>query len=233
MQKRVVLVTAAAAALGVAAVVLGFIAESAKSKSFVGYIRERCVYRRTAALACGIAAALLALAAVALVTAATGCFGRYGGGATGRRRVAVARLSGLAWVLVVVAAALFLYGAAMNRGGTRGLSASRPRVRRYGPYYYYYGCAVLRSGVFASASIIAAAATACAIAAYVYLQKADETAPVVLGQYAAQGGGVAMGQPQWAQPYPQAYPPPVGYPAAAPPYGGGYGATKQQPAGTA
>lgn len=122
-------------------------------------------------------------------------------------------------MLVAVAAALFLYGASLNRGGTRGLSTSRrgPRYSRT----YYYGCAVLKNGIFSLASILSAAATACAVAAYVFLQRADEPYPQP-GQFA--GPGVAMGQPQWAQPYP---PPPMAYPAP-PPYGG-YGA--KQPGG--
>lgn len=226
MQKRVVLVSAAVAVLGVTAAALGFAAEATKSKAFVGYVGQRCVYRRTPALACGVAAALLAVAGLALATAASGCFGRAGGGYyapdAGRRRATASKLSGVAWVLVVAAVVMFLYGAALNRGGTRGLSTSR-RGRRYSGYYY--GCVVLKSGVFATASIISAGATACAIAAYVFLQQTDEPAP---GQFAQ--GGVAMGQPQWSQPYPPAYPPPpMAYPA--PPQYGGYGA--KQPAGPA
>jgi hypothetical protein len=129
-------------------------------------------------------------------------------------------------VVVAVAAVMFLYGAAMNRGGTRDVSASRPG-RRYGRGYYY-GCTVLKSGVFATASVLSAVATGCAIAAYVYFQRTDD--PAAPGQFVAPG--VAMGQPQWAQPYPSPpYPPPMAYPAP-PQYGhGGYG--PKQPAGTA
>ncbi|KAG2659651.1 uncharacterized protein LOC120707926 [Panicum virgatum] len=220
MEKRVVLVSAAVAVLGAAAAVLGFVAEGTKSKAFVEFDGQRCVYRRTPALVFGVVAALLALA---LATAASGCFGR-GAPASGRRRATAFKLSTVAWVLVVVAVVMFLYGAAMNRGGTRGLSTSR-RGRFY-RRTYYYGCAVLRNGIFSTASILSAAAAACAVAAYVYLHQMDGPAPP--GPFAAPG--VAMGQPQWAQPYPPPpYPPPMGYPAP-PPYGG-YGA--KQPAGTA
>ena len=54
----------------------------------------RCEYRRTPALAWGVLAAVLSLAAVALVTAASGCFGRFSAaapGAAGRRRGGCAR----------------------------------------------------------------------------------------------------------------------------------------------
>ncbi|CAN6238591.1 unnamed protein product [Urochloa humidicola] len=235
MQKRVVLVSAAVAALGLAATVLGFVAEATKSKAFVGFDGRRCVYRRTPALVFGAAAAVLALAALALATAASGCFGRSGRYAYGRRHATVAKLSIVAWVLAAVAAALFLYGAALNQGGTRGLS--RGRRGRFYNRNYYYGCVVLKNGIFSAASILAAAGSAFAIAAYVYLQRADDAA--VPGQFVAPG--VAMGQPQqWSQPYPPpgaAYPPPpppmaYPYPAPPPPQYGGYGATKQ-PAGPA
>lgn len=66
----------------------------------MGFDGSRCVYRRTAALGCGVLAALLALAGLVLVSAASGCFGRYGGGsapATGRRRSSALKLSILAW----------------------------------------------------------------------------------------------------------------------------------------
>ncbi|CAN6273410.1 unnamed protein product [Urochloa humidicola] len=236
MQKRVVLVSAAVAALGLAATVSGFLAEATKSKAFVGYDGRHCVYRRTPALVFGVAAALLALAALALASAASGCFGRsgryYAPPAAGPRRATAAKLSIIAWVLVAIAAALFLYGAALNRGGTRELS--RGKRGRFYNRTYYYGCVVLKSGIFSGASILAAAASASAVAAYVYLQRTEEAG--VPGQFVAPG--VAMGQPQWSQPYPPpapAYPPPppamaYPYPAAPPPYGG-YGA--KQPAGPA
>ncbi|OEL25043.1 hypothetical protein BAE44_0013938 [Dichanthelium oligosanthes] len=194
--------------------------------AFVGYDGVRCVYRRTPALGCGVFAAVFALAGMVLATVASGCFGRYGVNAPafGRRRATAVKLSSVAWVLLVVATVLFIYGAILNRGGTRGLTTSR-QGRRYNRTYYY-GCAVLKNGIFSVASIFSAAATACAITAYVFLQQtADE--PAVPGQFSAPG--VAMGQPQWSQPYPPpAYPPPMGYPAP-PPYGG-YGA--KQTAGT-
>lgn len=85
MQKRALVVCAAAAVLGLAAAVLGFAAERFKNKAFVRSDVFRCEYRRTPALGCGVLAALLSLAAVALVTAASGCFGRFGAAAPGTR----------------------------------------------------------------------------------------------------------------------------------------------------
>jgi hypothetical protein len=66
------------------------------AQAFVGFDRQRCVYRRTPALVFGVIAALLALAALALATAASGCFGR-GAPASGRRRATAFKLSTVAW----------------------------------------------------------------------------------------------------------------------------------------
>jgi hypothetical protein len=58
------------------------------AQAFVSSDVFRCEYRRTPALFCGVLAALLSLTAVALVTAASGCFGCCCGSALppGRRR---------------------------------------------------------------------------------------------------------------------------------------------------
>ncbi|RLM77915.1 uncharacterized protein C2845_PM12G19910 [Panicum miliaceum] len=172
----------------------------------------------TPAFGCGIAAALLSLAGVSLVTAASGCFGRFGAAAA----VAPARgtvrkvCAALAWLLVVAAAVMFLCGASRNVGGTGGFTAveRRPGSSSDGRAFDFV-CTELRDGVFESASLAAAAGIACAIAAYVdALRQRDQTATL----------GVAMGQPQWSSQPP--YPAPVAYP----PYCG-YGA--KQPAGAA
>ncbi|CAD6250382.1 unnamed protein product [Miscanthus lutarioriparius] len=121
-----------------------------------------------------------------------------------------------------MAVVMFLYGAAMKRG----LSTTSRSGWRFN-HAYYYGCTDLKSDIFFTASILSAGATGYAIAAYVNFQRTDEPA---LGQFIELG--VAMGQPQWAQPYPPPpYPPPMANPAP-PQYGhGGYG--PRQPAGTA
>lgn len=71
----------------------------------MGYDGRRCLYRRTPALGFGVLAALLALAGLALATAASGCFGRYGRGggapATGRNRASAFKLSIVAWYVPI------------------------------------------------------------------------------------------------------------------------------------
>ncbi|CAL4968335.1 unnamed protein product [Urochloa decumbens] len=220
MQKRAVAVSVAAALLGLAAAALGFAAEHFKHKALVGRSGAlRCEYRRTPALGCGILAAALSLSAAVVVTAASGCFSRCGAGAaaaeSGRRRATGRNvLATLAWLLVLSAAAMFLYGASRNTGGTGNSFTAVSRRRPGGGSDIDIVCSELRDGVFVSAAIDAAIGIACAIAAYVdIVRHRDRTVTL---------GVVAMGQP--------AYPAPVAYPAQ-PPYGG-YGGAKQ-PGGTA
>ncbi|CAN6252252.1 unnamed protein product [Urochloa humidicola] len=222
MQKRAVLVCVVAVLLGLLAVVLGFAAEHFQKKAFVRADVFRCYYRRTQALGCGIVAALLSLAAVTLVTAASGCFCCSGGGAAagGRRRRGCARTACavVAWLQVVSAAVTFLYGASRNAGGTGGFTAVRRRPGRDSSSGdgFDFVCDDIRDGVFVSASVTAAIAIFCAITAYVdALQHRNRTPTPTLG--------IAM--------EPQA--PPVAYPAQVPLNGvGGYGAAKQ-PGGSA
>ncbi|CAN6245059.1 unnamed protein product [Urochloa humidicola] len=219
MQKRALAVCVAAALLGLAAAAMGFAAEYFKHKAFVGRTDAlRCEYRRTPALGCGVLAAALSLAALALVTAASGCFLRCGAAAPaaeGGRRRSTARnvLATLAWLLVLAAAVMFLYGASRNAGGTG--SSFTAVSSRDGSGGFDFVCSELRDGLFVAASIKAAVGIACAIAAYVDIVRHRDDRTVTLG--------VAMGQPT--------YPAPMAYPPAQPPYGG-YGGAKQ-PGGTA
>ncbi|CAO2046516.1 unnamed protein product [Urochloa humidicola] len=220
MQKRALAVCVAAALLGLVAAALGFAAEYFKHKAFVGRTDAlRCEYRRTPALGCGVLAAALSLAALALTTAASGCFLRCGAaapaaekGRTSARNV----LATLAWLLVLAAVVMFLYGASRNAGGTGSSFTATSSRDSDGDLEFV--CSELRDGLFVAASINAAVGIACAIAAYVDIVRHRDDRTVTLG--------VAMGgQPA----YPAA---PVAYPAQ-PPYGGyGYGGAKQ-PGGTA
>ncbi|CAL4886796.1 unnamed protein product [Urochloa decumbens] len=214
MQKRAVLVCMAATLLGLLAVVLGFAAEHFQKKAFVRSDVSGCHYRRTQALGCGVVAALLSLAAVTLVTAASGCFCCSGGRRRGCARTACAVV---AWLQVVSAAVTFLYGASRNAGGTGGFTAVRRRPGRDSPSGgggFDFVCDDLRDGVFVSASVTAAIGIFCAITAYVdALQHRNHRTPTL---------GVAMEQ----------QPPPVAYPAQ-PPNGAGNGAAAKQPGGSA
>ncbi|KAM0869559.1 hypothetical protein ACQ4PT_040599 [Festuca glaucescens] len=185
---RVVVVSAAVAALVFVALVLGFVAESANSKSFVGYDGTYCVYRRTAALGCGIAAALFLIAGQAVLGASSGCFGRCGEARarpiSARRRRIVASMYGIYWTLAVATTFMFLYGAWRNRATT-----SRPTRGRY---HSRSGCRmILGRGVFASAAASSALAFVFGITAYVYQEMSDPEEPQ---------GGVAIGQQPHFQP---------------------------------
>ncbi|XBI88442.1 hypothetical protein VPH35_026409 [Triticum aestivum] len=74
VEKHVVVICAAVSALALAAAVLGIIGEATKSRSFVRYNGVNCVYRRTPAFDCGIAAAASLLISQAILTVATGCW---------------------------------------------------------------------------------------------------------------------------------------------------------------
>uniref|UniRef100_A0A0E0CN58 Uncharacterized protein n=1 Tax=Oryza meridionalis TaxID=40149 RepID=A0A0E0CN58_9ORYZ len=213
-------------------------------QSFVRFDGRYCVYRATPALGCGIAAAMLVLSGQAAVTAASGCFGRCrarrGEEAAPtpdeqRRRSVAAWLSVISWVLVAAAVAMFLYGASRNAAVRRGLAAAalglRGRRRGGGGRRNVYGCAVLGSGLFSAASVASLAASACGIAAYVYVEADGEsltltptTPPPRPGGFAGAPGAATGGQPYFQ---PQVAYPATGYaasPAAAPPpppYGGG------------
>ena len=66
------------------------------AQAFVGFDGQRCVYRRTPALGCGVAAALLALTGVAVATAASECLGPDAP-ATGLRRAVAVKYCKNAW----------------------------------------------------------------------------------------------------------------------------------------
>uniref|UniRef100_A0A0E0K276 Uncharacterized protein n=1 Tax=Oryza punctata TaxID=4537 RepID=A0A0E0K276_ORYPU len=221
--KRVVFVSFGAAVLGLLAAILGFVAEGAKSKasslhfgltsrsvlvctrSFVGFDGRYRVYRATPALGCEIAAAVFLLSGQAAVTAASGCFGRWRARRREesaptpdeqRRRSVAVKLSVVSWVLVAAAVAMFLYGASRNAAVRRGLAAAAlgRRGRRRGRGLNVYGCAVLGSGLFSAASVASLAASACGIAAYVYVEGNGESStppPPQPGGFAG-ARGVAM-----------------------------------------
>ncbi|KAM0828568.1 hypothetical protein ACQ4PT_067457 [Festuca glaucescens] len=73
-EKHVVVICVTVGALALAAAVLGIIGEATKSRSFVSYDGVNCVYRRTPAFDCGIAATASLLTGQIILTAATGCW---------------------------------------------------------------------------------------------------------------------------------------------------------------
>ncbi|KAM0887893.1 hypothetical protein ACQ4PT_028697 [Festuca glaucescens] len=208
---RVVVVSAAMAALVFVALVLGFVAESANSKSFVGYDGTYCVYRRTAALGCGIVAALFLIAGQTVLGASSGCFGRCGEARArpicARRRRIVASMYGIYWYVVrthshngtrknSIKDSHLCVG--LSRGRTLAVATtfmflygawqnramtSRPTRGRY---HSRSGCRmILGRGVFASAAASSALAFFFRITAYVYQEMSDPKEPQ---------GGAAMGQ---------------------------------------
>ncbi|KAG2623666.1 hypothetical protein PVAP13_3KG073300, partial [Panicum virgatum] len=167
VEGHVAVICAAVAALALAAAALGIVGEATggKSKSFVRYDGATCVYRRTPAFGCGVAAAASLLTGQLVLSAAAGCWGRCRARAGGdvRRAGAVVASSLLSWFLAILAASAFLVGALRNQSGER-----RPR----GDVSTYYRCTVLVAGVFAGGSFLAIAAAAVGIGSYVALEEA-------------------------------------------------------------
>ncbi|EAZ23758.1 hypothetical protein OsJ_07465 [Oryza sativa Japonica Group] len=135
-----------------------------------------------------------------------------------------------------------LYGASRNAAVREGARGGRPwagKAGKAGPGAAAAGpqrvraAPVLGSGLFSAASVASLAASACGIAAYVYVEADGEsltltptTPPPRPGGFAGAPGSATGGQPYFQ---PQVAYPATGYvanPAAAPPptpYGGGGG----------
>uniref|UniRef100_K3ZC74 CASP-like protein n=2 Tax=Setaria italica TaxID=4555 RepID=K3ZC74_SETIT len=194
VEGHVAVICLAVAALALAAAAMGIVGEATKSKaitrtrvtthpctmsnrrltdlavvqSFVRYDGASCVYRRTPAFGCGVAAASSLLTGQVVLTAAAGCWGRCRTRPDGRR-AAVVCSSLLSWFLAVLAASAFLVGALRNQSGER-----RPRE---GIASTYYRCTVLVAGVFAGGSFLAVAAAVVGIASYVALEAVAGSGP--------------------------------------------------------
>ncbi|KAL6905459.1 hypothetical protein ACP4OV_003060 [Aristida adscensionis] len=109
MPKNVLVLAGVAALLGLLAVVLGFLGESATSSMMsstlmrMQYSLDRfngtaCVYRRTPAAGYGVVAALLLLTAQIIVTVAAGCSGQHQTPSSSRmKRAAAVSMSVVSW----------------------------------------------------------------------------------------------------------------------------------------
>ncbi|RLN30130.1 hypothetical protein C2845_PM05G08310 [Panicum miliaceum] len=171
LEGHVAVICAAVSALALAAAALGIVGEAtSKSKAIrarthpsTSYDGATCVYRRTPAFGCGVAAAASLLTGQVVLSAAAGCWDRCRTRADDVRRAGVVVSSLLSWFLAILAASAFLVGALRNQSGER-----RPR----GDVSTYYRCTVLVAGVFAGGSFLAIAAAAVGIGSYVALEDA-------------------------------------------------------------
>ncbi|KAL6641685.1 hypothetical protein ACP70R_019866 [Stipagrostis hirtigluma subsp. patula] len=190
VEGHVAVICVAVAALAVTAAALGIVGEATKSKSFVRYDGASCMYRRTPAFGCGVAAAASLLTGQVVLTAAAGCWDRCRTRSGDHRRAGAVFSSLLSWFLAILSACAFLVGAFRNQSGER-----RPR----GDVATYYRCTVLVAGVFAGGSFFALAAAAVGIASYVALEGAAGSAPpgpspVWWGETSRRGGGAPAGE---------------------------------------
>jgi hypothetical protein len=186
-------------------------------QSFVSYDGVNCVYRRTPAFDCGIAAAAALLTGQVILAAATGCWDgcrrrsssdhRSAGAIFAsvlswyvRRSVALFQCRPLIWsvamlllegcrILAILSTCAFLLGAVRNESGER-----RPKE----DIASYYQCTVLVAGVFAGASFFSLVAAAVGIMSYIVTEgAASSVLPPPLRCSEKLGKGVVMmGQPQ-------------------------------------
>ncbi|XP_062200534.1 uncharacterized protein LOC133903239 [Phragmites australis] len=167
MRMHVVVVCSAVGILGLVVAILGVAGEASTEKALVrgdtdsGNDSFKCVYRTTSALGCGIVAALLALTAQVVVTAASVCCGccRTWEVPTKTRPIVGIVLSAVSWVMVIIVAALFIAGAALNTDGERRPTADNKCYVDPG------------SPLFAAATVLSLVATGLQIASYILLQE--------------------------------------------------------------
>ncbi|RLN40013.1 uncharacterized protein C2845_PM01G47880 [Panicum miliaceum] len=181
--------------MGLVLVILGVASEAATAQALVPDELDidgfdvKCVYRTTPALGCGIVAALLALTAQIAVTTTSllcGCC-RTWELPTATRRIVGIVLSVVSWIIVIIVAALFIAGAAMNTEQKRQLTADKDCPVDPG------------SALFAAATVFSLVATGLQIASYVLLlAPAKEGSTKPLGTQ--QQPEVAVGQPVQLEP---------------------------------
>ncbi|KAL6642542.1 hypothetical protein ACP70R_020723 [Stipagrostis hirtigluma subsp. patula] len=193
MRMHVVIVCATVGALGFITVVLGVAGETSTAEALVGkrindFASVKCVYRTTPALGCGVVAALLALTAQVVVTAAGICCGccRTWEVPTVARRIVGIVLSAVSWILVIIVVVLFIVGAALNTDQERQPTADDKCYVAPG------------NGAFAAATILSLIVTGCQIASYILLQTiaTGSMTPLSQQQQQQQPSEVAMAQPE-------------------------------------
>ncbi|KAL6642543.1 hypothetical protein ACP70R_020724 [Stipagrostis hirtigluma subsp. patula] len=194
---HVAVVCSAVGAFGLVTVALGVAGEAYTAHAFVRRVGDssndvdsyKCVYQTTPALGCGIIAALFALTAQVVGTAAACCWCfRKCELAIGTNRVVAIVLSFISWIMVLIAVALFVAGGALNTDREALATVDN-------------NCSVAPgSELFAGATVLSLIATGLQIVSCILLQKA------AAGSAAAQQGPspVATGQP--VKPEPQRVP---------------------------
>ncbi|KAL6906239.1 hypothetical protein ACP4OV_003840 [Aristida adscensionis] len=210
MRMHVPVVCSAVGTLGLVTVILGVSGEAYTARALVRRVAAdspgggyRCVYQTTPALGCGVVAALFALTAQVLGTAAAccGCF-RNCELPIGTNRIVGIVLSFLSWVIVLITVALFIAGGAFNTD--REAQATTDDKCYVAPGIE----------LFATATVLSLIATGFQIASYILLQppaagSSSSSSPVATGEpvkaepqqgaehAAANGGGGAPAPPSF------------------------------------
>ncbi|TYH28751.1 hypothetical protein ES288_A02G168800v1 [Gossypium darwinii] len=190
MERKGLVLCSVVAFLGVLSAATGFAAEATRIKaSEVKFVSTtQCSYPRSPALGLGLTAAAALLVAHIIINIPTGCIcckrtSRSWNSYWTKALVFYV----ISWFTFVIAFLLLLTGSALNdQHGEESV------------YFGNYYCYVVKPGVFAGGAILAIASVVFGIFYYLTLNTAKKTSePWGNSAVPNQGGGIAMGQPQF------------------------------------
>ncbi|GAB2293896.1 hypothetical protein Dimus_028108 [Dionaea muscipula] len=188
VERKVWVVCTIVGFLGLLSAALGFGAEATRIKSsqVSQGLYGVCSYPRSPAFGLGITAAISLLIAQIIINVSTGCICcRRSPNPTGINWAIALICFMVSWFIFAFAFLLLLGGAVLNDQHTDGIYLNSS-----------YYCHVVKSGVFATASILAFVSVTLGIAYYLALTTAKYANGRWAGPAAPNESGIAMGQPQ-------------------------------------
>ncbi|KAK4795501.1 hypothetical protein SAY86_027827 [Trapa natans] len=189
MERKVVVVCSVVGFLGLLSAATGFGAEGTRIKGSEVQVEtpSQCEYPRTAALPLGLTAAIALMVAQVIINLSTGCICCRRNPYPSNSNWTLALVSFVvSWFTFIIAFLLLLTGAALNdQHGEKSI------------YLGNYYCYVVKPGVFAGGAILSLASVSFGILYYLILTKAKVSSNNNAQWASGQGGGIAMGQPQF------------------------------------
>ncbi|KAI8565212.1 hypothetical protein RHMOL_Rhmol03G0242600 [Rhododendron molle] len=190
MERKDKVVCSVVGFLGLLSAALSFAAEGTKTtvSQVVFTSPTSCIYPSSPALGLGLAAAVTLLLAQIIINVTSGCIcckrGSYQSNSSWTIAVICFVVS---WITFVIAFLMILTSAALNEQG--------------GEENMYFGCYVVKPGVFAGAAVLSLATVALGIVYYLALESAKIKIGSLVGTAAAPNqSSIAMGQPQFPPP---------------------------------
>ncbi|XP_018467977.2 protein VASCULATURE COMPLEXITY AND CONNECTIVITY isoform X1 [Raphanus sativus] len=177
--------------LGLITALTGFAAEATKTKInevTVTTSGSLCSYERSTAFTLGLNSAVFLIMAQILASVGSGCFCCRKGPSPSRSKWIISLVCFIvSWFTFAIALLLLLSGAVLNNNHT--LEATSPDP---------YSCYIVRTGVFSTASVLSIITIALGIVYYLCLNSSNQNVGGTR-TVANQGGGIAMGQPQFPE----------------------------------